>query len=569
MQDVYSAVVDKVYVTVADVRSAPDSDGYASHPFCYGNALCAGEDPCNGVRICPLDINMWSYTDFTVAFGSGGAVATSGENNIELNNVTMTGNVGGAGSAMNIIGATRVVVKSSIFDGNVGTQDILSTVALQQCSGFPNGSLPCDLGQQCTYSDLSIHCEEPCGLNEYGDGENCIPCTEGKEPNSEQPVVPTGCAPCEPGESSPFGLCKPCEAGQVPNAERTACVPCEAGTFSNTTDCVSCSGGEETNSEETGCLSCAAIGVNAATAGGSQTCEPCGPGQQPSEDRTNCISCPTGQFNPGGNKDVACESCDVGKEPDTDQSQCADCVDTVSETGIACSPCQPGSQPNEGRVFCEPCAAGKVSAIGSICDECPGAGEVANVNATECVSCPPGSQPNSEHSDCVSCRLQGPEYYSELGISCTQCDPLQTPNAGRTACFCQLGTYNVGLYGQRSCPGAAVEEAVDGLECMVCPDCLECIDDGHVLLDEGFAFYGKMDNTWLALECPVPEGCIGGTLKNDSLMNQDWYPADYDSNSNEFHSETALSSQCNEGYTGPICTYSSALISCSGVAAVP
>ena len=126
--------------------------------------------------------------------------------------------------------------------------------------------------------------------------------------------------------------------------------------------------------------------------------------------------------------------------------------------------------------------------------------------------------------------------------ACLDCPSRQVPNDYRTACFCQPGTYDVTIYGRVTCEGIG-EDDLAGDQCLKCPNCVQC-DTVVTELKPGWAFYGQGE----AYECPVETGCPGGELDNQTAVALVW-----ERSGQEYYTEDALRTQCETGYTGPIC----------------
>ena len=72
-------ILPKVYPVVFDNRAAPDANNVVRSPHCYnGNA---GSDAPN---LCPVGGAFWSYTDFNVPYGYGGAIASFGQGTLTI-----------------------------------------------------------------------------------------------------------------------------------------------------------------------------------------------------------------------------------------------------------------------------------------------------------------------------------------------------------------------------------------------------------------------------------------------------------------------------------------------------
>lgn len=543
-------ILDPIYPTFFDYRAEPDVDnsngymqpGYSSYAmdtFCW-----SGSPLTNQTQLCETEHTLWRKVEFNVPFGEGGAIKSTGSGStITITNSSFANNSAGSGTVLKAVGASAIVVvdtQQQAGDTVVSTQD----VAL--CSVGA-----CDPGEQCTLSDIGVSgyfCNEPCPVNAYGDGYRCVECGAGLKPGcSDDPdcAVPTTCVSCASNEVSSDGICRPCAAGHFPNAEKTICIPCPAGEIltPDGSACQACPAGTTNRDDGQGCESCAASGANLFSPGGGGECEHCEAGKQPNADRTNCVQCPPGMYSTALS---TCERCPAGQEH-INQQVCSGCAEGKHNTGEyeQCVECIPGHQPNPDRTGCDLCdveGRNTYSSQGSVCVPC-NVGTYPNSNRTACVTCKPGSQPNEDQSGCESCGGYDGTFSAD-GLECVKCPARQTPTADRTACTCQSGTYNIEQYGKITCHGLGEGGELD--VCVTCPHCLQCSADQTSLLD-GWAFFGQSD----AYQCPAQDeygrtvGCPGGPLTNRSTAEALWFIEPY--------TDAALKSQCDEGYTGPIC----------------
>lgn len=148
---------------LTEYRASPDTENTAglfanSHypdyvvaPGCWMAAATSGP-----INPCPHGVTFWSYIEFEVPYGFGGAVFTTGPAAISILNTSFVDNNAGSGSNIKVVGANSLSVKSS--DIAVGT--VQTTVGIASC-----GPGSCELGQQCTQAGLKegIFCNEPCG----------------------------------------------------------------------------------------------------------------------------------------------------------------------------------------------------------------------------------------------------------------------------------------------------------------------------------------------------------------------------------------------------------------------
>ena len=191
----------------------------------------------------------------------------------------------------------------------------------------------------------------------------------------------TECKRCEAGKYSEDGVrCRTCEPGyMVTEPTRNNCTACELGKYSpDGSDCVFCIPGEEMNAPlaATGCLSCALhwpdtsyyskMGpVIGALDASYPWCSPCIPGTTPNEDLSDCRPCPTHMAGPAGQ----CAFCPSGTRPTTDRVSCRLCPFAHAGQSGKCELCPDGFQPNTDRTGCLQCPPGRAGRFGR-CNTC-------------------------------------------------------------------------------------------------------------------------------------------------------------------------------------------------------
>ena len=332
----------------------------------------------------------------------------------------------------------------------------------------------------------------------------CDSCQPGEEPNARR----DGCRPCsENSYSDDGGPCVPCPYGQVPNSDHSGCDSCPSGQYADeeTFECTSCDAGSQPNDDATGCEGCfrgqvieayyAGIGEevpdatvvakgNLVSAGGGALCTPCVPGTEPNEQWSACDACPEGTHSEFG---CACEECRApGEAPTDDKTACELCEDgKYSQDGARCATCDPGSQVAPLRDGCDACSDEAVYAGGRRrLDEQGYLNNLVSLDGSVCEACEPGRVPNEYHTACVECPDRN--MVSLYGANCTECRAGKYANEEQTECeVCEAGMY------------AAVR--VTGSE----PACRACT--GRTYSNEG-------ENS--CLECDPGTYAVGNSLEN-------------------------------------------------------
>jgi hypothetical protein len=197
--------VDRVYVTFADNRNSERDVG------CYHGS---DSTPITDAT-CPLGQKFWSQTQFEVGFGDGGGLSVAGSSSVSLSGCTFSDNLAGNGNSLYGTSVNSLDLVETTVDA-VPEPLQLFGVILETCN-----TKPCPEGYQCSMADSSRFCTE-CGLNEVGDGSQCLPCTPGTEPNTDK----TRCVDCQPGSVSDMGICNSCSDGIAPDPGQSVCTIC-------------------------------------------------------------------------------------------------------------------------------------------------------------------------------------------------------------------------------------------------------------------------------------------------------------------------------------------------------
>jgi hypothetical protein len=190
--------------------------------------------------------------------------------------------------------------------------------------------------------------------------------------------------------------------------------------------------------------------------GGTACVAECGPTEI--EQGGRCVSCGAGQTacQTSGNAEFctntladeancgACgNACNVD-DPSTPTSEAEFCqagtctpLLTCGEGQVpvnnVCTPCAPGTIPNQDKTECVACPAGQVQPLPgqTSCQACP-KNAIPNAGQTACTECPAGQQANTGGTGCEKCQ---PGTVREPGQpSCHACTAPEVPNADQTAC---------------------------------------------------------------------------------------------------------------------------------------
>lgn len=292
---------DKVYPTYYDNRATVDDTGYMrydnydpdglSGPLAPRGACYAGDVKAGGAFTCPSGDWFWSYTDFVVPYGEGGAIATSGAGTVTIVDSTFNSNTAGNGASVFVLGASRMDIVGSQFLPLAGAKptDIKTTRPKGTCN--TSAATLCPMGQQCTSRDGSLHCESTCNFNEFGNGKLCVQCDIGKGPNGNK----TECVSCANNEMSPFGFCTLCPAGRVKAPSGTQCDQCLSGKIAKGSHCETCSPGSQPSADGATCESCTKFGGLKYSDDGLQ-CKTCPVGSMSNTNATQC-TCQPGRYD--------------------------------------------------------------------------------------------------------------------------------------------------------------------------------------------------------------------------------------------------------------------------------
>ena len=527
-------LVPRTYPRVVDNRASPDADGYIRYHGCVTHS---------GTRIsdtdCPSEVEghsqaFWTYVDFDIIYGQGGAVSAVGSGPVILRDCVLSDNLAGEGSAVHAVSIPSVEMTNTSFvsSADIDPFSLFGGVDVLDCV-----EMPCQPGESCTYRDWSRFCER-CGLNEHGDGYSCTTCPQGTQPDAEQ----VSCVLCPANFVSSLGICQMCTPGTTSSADRRSCVPCGRGTTSEPgSPCAPCPNGTISDLGSA-CERCPAGLQPTTDAGACETCapgtfsvgfgcEPCEAGSEANDDQIGCTAClvlGANLFSPPAGS--ACEACPIGRAPGdnrTDCAKCPQCHGQCSAGALGCQACPPGTQPSDDASRCDDCPSGTFSF------------------GTGCQACSAGFESDDGRTSCQSCFVAGPDFFSATsGDQCTECPALMRANGNKTGCVCKANTYDVFKFGPLQCDGVD-STAMGELQCMPCLSCLECSEQGGALvLKPGYALYGQRTT----FACPVSDGCIGATVLNLTSARLAWVAKD-----DSYFDEKTMKKQCARGYAGPVC----------------
>jgi hypothetical protein len=521
--------------------------------YCCDSRSNPDEQPVGGTYCCWIGQLFWSYTDFEVPYGNGGAIFAASDNGrVNIRDSTFQNNYAGTGASIAATNLNLEITNSTFSVGDINGVDRadefqgegdhvdVTAATLVTCED------PCEPGKQCQLVGNTVRMCGSCEINEKGDGKDCQPCQPGTEPNSDQ----TDCDQCLAGSYSSIGVCTECPAGKTSTDDRTGCSMCPAGKIrsGDMTDCQPC--------------------PNGTIADEHLSCTPCEAGKQPNADGIECGACPDGTARTASQP--ACVACLPGAQPSANNDQCDLCISlpgkyyTVSD-GSECHSCLAGMEPSADRTNCTHCPEGTANVDdttcklcepgkeakddGTGCDDCePGTARTAG--QPHCVTCPPGFQPSAARDRCEPCALY-PNAFSDDGGMCDECPEGQLPNLGRTGCVCKSSTYNQKVYGTIECVGIPTSSRPDpSYSCVDCPDCLICDADAPPSLKPGWALYGQ----GTAYRCPglsqdtAETACTGTQLNNRTSSASLWILS-----TDNKYSQEMLKAQCGSGYAGPLC----------------
>ena len=209
-------VLGKTYPSVKDYRTGQDENGRVLDAGCYP----ALRTVTMVTNYCADGIMFWSYTDFEVPFGTGGAIATNGPGTISISDSVFESNVAGIGEAIKTVGTSNLKILNTRFLPEVTPNTLnMETTPMYDC-----GTHPCEPGNRCSKRGLSLWCE-PCAPNQFGDdGVTCSSCRPGTKPASNR----SACELCDVGKYSTVGICYGCPPGKVSTASRDSCESCPA-----------------------------------------------------------------------------------------------------------------------------------------------------------------------------------------------------------------------------------------------------------------------------------------------------------------------------------------------------
>ena len=208
-----------------------DAAGVPRDDYGRSRDQCLVDELTTGSHCCWIGQMYWSYTDFEVPYGVGGAILTASAGSTSIRDSTFQNNYAGTGAAISAVNLELDVTNSSFdMSGNLASQytaeaDHIDAAEanLQTCE-----TMACNAGMQCRLAGFAVRMCEPCPINAVGDGRTCHQCLAGTEPNSDQ----TACIPCEPGSRSEIGICQSCAGEKLiaPVSGQVLCDQCPLST---------------------------------------------------------------------------------------------------------------------------------------------------------------------------------------------------------------------------------------------------------------------------------------------------------------------------------------------------
>jgi hypothetical protein len=239
-----NAVCSKAWEFTFDANGVPrDANGRSREQ-------CIAEEITTGSYCCWVGTTYWSFTEFEVPYGTGGAMIAASAGRASIRDSTFQDNYAGFGASIHAVNL-ELEVTNTTFEMSPGREAQFAAEAdhldIQEATLLTCETMACPTGMQCHMVGNAVRMCDPCPINAEGDGLACTQCRSGKQPNADQ----TGCEPCEPGARSEIGICQDCEGetliaaanGQVlcdqcPRSTRadpshTQCL-CDTGTYNST-----------------------------------------------------------------------------------------------------------------------------------------------------------------------------------------------------------------------------------------------------------------------------------------------------------------------------------------------
>ena len=207
------------------------------------------------------------------------------------------------------------------------------------------------------------------------------------------------------------GHCTACASGVSYKQNNIHACKCSTGYYWSSTSCAACPAGQYgsfINNREL-CDSCPLGKSSPAGSSSAVSCTDCSAGKYSMYSQQLCTNCVAGKYSSAGS--TGCQNCAVGKYSRVGFANCLPCPKNTytANTGTAngCTHCELGKfQPNEGGSACQMCPiAGTVyDEVLQVCEPCP-AGTFLSVSEAgiKCQSCNPGSVAAKSSSECVAC----------------------------------------------------------------------------------------------------------------------------------------------------------------------
>ena len=99
---------DTAWTTFYDMEDVSNPSTFTRDGSCYAgtDTACAEVQTATLPNCCPRGQRIWSYTEFDVPYGEGGAITGSTKGDITIKSTSFSANEAGVGSTLEIVGAT-------------------------------------------------------------------------------------------------------------------------------------------------------------------------------------------------------------------------------------------------------------------------------------------------------------------------------------------------------------------------------------------------------------------------------------------------------------------------------
>ena len=173
---------DTAWTTFYDMEGVSNPSTFTRDGHCYAgtDTACAEVQTATLPNCCPRGQRIWSYTEFDVPYGEGGAITGSTKGDITIKSTSFSANEAGVGSTLEIVGATLDLTDCTFDDDADTYNNAPPAIEMIELTGVTQKTCdtdPCGPGLSCKWLGNAVRMCIPCFDNQIGDGQSCYQVT--------------------------------------------------------------------------------------------------------------------------------------------------------------------------------------------------------------------------------------------------------------------------------------------------------------------------------------------------------------------------------------------------------